>query len=179
MQRRQRWHVQSACPGTGAQARFNGPEGLAVASDGTLYVADTGNGVIRRITSDGTVRTLKSGESGCGVCASGEILCASGCSALATAHNNCGACGQACRGEDVCVHGMCVLQARITRESMHDGAMHLTLWGAIGVTYRIQASSDLTAFLDIGSVTIGPGGTGSFIDVNAGRFSQRFYRAAL
>lgn len=36
--------------GTGTQARFNGPVGITVAPDGTLYVADTDNHAIRRIT---------------------------------------------------------------------------------------------------------------------------------
>jgi sugar lactone lactonase YvrE len=42
-----------------AQARFDDPYGVAVAADGTLYVADAGdNNRIRRISADGTVTTL-------------------------------------------------------------------------------------------------------------------------
>ncbi len=37
--------------GPGADAWFNAPEALALAPDGTLYIADTGNGVIRRVAS--------------------------------------------------------------------------------------------------------------------------------
>jgi len=44
--------------GLGAAARFNTPSGLALAADGTIYVADTGNNAIRRITPDGLVSTL-------------------------------------------------------------------------------------------------------------------------
>ncbi len=44
--------------GTGSAARFKGPLGLAVDGGGTLYVADTGNSTIRRITPAGVVTTL-------------------------------------------------------------------------------------------------------------------------
>ena len=44
--------------GSGTRAEFSTPSGLALASDGTLYVADTGNHAIRRITPDGQVSTL-------------------------------------------------------------------------------------------------------------------------
>jgi len=42
--------------GTGAQARFYNPTGIAVARDGTLYVADKENHTIRKITTTGVVR---------------------------------------------------------------------------------------------------------------------------
>lgn len=44
--------------GTGAAARFDTPCGLAIATDGTLLVADTGNHRIRRVTMDGVVTTI-------------------------------------------------------------------------------------------------------------------------
>ena len=44
--------------GTGSAARFFRPEGLAIDSAGTLYIADTGNHLIRRINSAGVVSTL-------------------------------------------------------------------------------------------------------------------------
>jgi DNA-binding beta-propeller fold protein YncE len=46
--------------GSGTQARFNSPQGLALSSDGnTLYVADTGNNRIRTVrTGDGQTGTL-------------------------------------------------------------------------------------------------------------------------
>jgi len=44
--------------GTGAVARFAIPGGVAVATDGTVYVADTSNNRIRKITPQGVVSTL-------------------------------------------------------------------------------------------------------------------------
>jgi hypothetical protein len=44
--------------GVGQGALFDTPSGLAVAADGSLLVADTGNQRIRRVTPDGTVTTL-------------------------------------------------------------------------------------------------------------------------
>lgn len=43
--------------GTGAAARFNGPSGLAAGPDGNLYVADTYNHAIRKVTPAGVVST--------------------------------------------------------------------------------------------------------------------------
>ncbi len=51
--------------GTGPQARFSLPTGLAVASDGTIYVADQRNNAIRKIDLSGAVRTL-AGSTGSG-----------------------------------------------------------------------------------------------------------------
>ena len=44
--------------GIAAMARLNTPSGVAVDGDGTIYVADTGNHAIRRITPFGRVSTL-------------------------------------------------------------------------------------------------------------------------
>lgn len=44
--------------GTGSGALFNHPGGLAIDDTGTLFVADTGNSTVRKITPDGTVTTL-------------------------------------------------------------------------------------------------------------------------
>jgi len=44
--------------GAGYLARFNAPQGVAIATDGSVYVVDTGNSTIRKMTPDGVVTTL-------------------------------------------------------------------------------------------------------------------------
>ncbi len=51
--------------GVGGAATFNGPEGVAVDSNGNLYIADTGNNTVRKISPGGSVTTL-AGEAGVG-----------------------------------------------------------------------------------------------------------------
>lgn len=51
----QEWGAQD---GIGAAARFNYPDGVAVDVEGNLYVADSNNHTIRRITPNGQVSTI-------------------------------------------------------------------------------------------------------------------------
>jgi sugar lactone lactonase YvrE len=44
--------------GPRGEAAFDAPSGIAIDSSGTIYVADTGNNAIRRITADGIVSTV-------------------------------------------------------------------------------------------------------------------------
>jgi streptogramin lyase len=48
----------SGADGTGSAARFYGPAGVSTDSAGNVYVADTGNHTIRRITPAGVVTTV-------------------------------------------------------------------------------------------------------------------------
>jgi DNA-binding beta-propeller fold protein YncE len=49
--------VRGFTDGPATEARFNTPGGIAVAADGTVLVADTGNGAVRVIDAHGTVIT--------------------------------------------------------------------------------------------------------------------------
>lgn len=51
-------HQRGSADGQGANARFWAPFGIAVDASGNVYVADTANNTIRKITPDGMVTTL-------------------------------------------------------------------------------------------------------------------------
>jgi DNA-binding beta-propeller fold protein YncE len=53
--------LYGAVDGPGAQARFRHPQGLAVAPDGTVFVADTVSNTVRRIDGEGMVTTFAGG----------------------------------------------------------------------------------------------------------------------
>ncbi|AIY41953.1 NHL repeat protein [Collimonas arenae] len=50
--------------GNGNNAKFNQPKGIAADAANNLYVADTGNNLLRKVTPGGQVTTLLSGGSG-------------------------------------------------------------------------------------------------------------------
>ncbi|HEX5097818.1 MAG TPA: gluconolaconase, partial [Acidimicrobiia bacterium] len=54
--------VAGYADGTGESARFDTPSGIALGPDGAIYVADTGNNAIRRVTAAGAVSTIAGGR---------------------------------------------------------------------------------------------------------------------
>jgi sugar lactone lactonase YvrE len=66
--------VQGNIDAVGKEAKFNHPTDLAVAKDGTVYVADSLNNAIRKITTDGKVTTLNAASGRKVVIASGQTV---------------------------------------------------------------------------------------------------------
>jgi sugar lactone lactonase YvrE len=61
--------IRGANDGAALTASFNNPQGIAVDRNGTLFVADTDNHTIRKISTNGTVSTIigKTGFAGVGI----------------------------------------------------------------------------------------------------------------
>ena len=62
---------------TGAAARFNYPQGLALESDDSILIADWRNNAIRRVTPDGVVTTRNSFTSPYGIAVGGGVIAVS------------------------------------------------------------------------------------------------------
>ena len=70
------------------------------------------------------------------------------------------------------VPGLSTVRIHVTA----NGQAVLTVQGLIGHIYDIQVTPGFKTWTIIGSVTVGASGSLDFTDMNAARFSRRFYR---
>jgi hypothetical protein len=90
-------------------------------------------------------------------------------------------------GADPYIPGETSIQLRVSQVRpqftayvrMLDGSFHLQFIAAAGQSYTVQASTNLTSWLDLGSATDQGNGLFAFTDTNANNFSARFYRVVL
>jgi sugar lactone lactonase YvrE len=164
--------------GTNSSAGFYNPEGVAVDTAGSVYVAEAGNYTVRKITPNGVTTTLGGLAS-----ASGEADGAGGAARFASPF-----------GVAVDSHGTVYVadylgpRIRMGRPVIQMQPAPAALSGQIqtqgfgcsiclasGLNYRIQTSSNLSAWEDL--TNFAPTGlTYSFWDSGATNLPQRFYR---
>ena len=173
--------------GTGSAARFNYPQGVAVDSAGNVYVADTSNSTIRRVTPVGTtwvVRTLAglSGHpsgpfhdsaDGTGSAArfsnpSGVAVDSAGNVYVADSNNNTIRKG----------YPALAITSSGPGFGFNAGQFGFTLTGPSGQLVIVEASTDLSSWLPIWTNTFVTNAL-PFSDPQSGVHSQRFYRALL
>jgi len=158
--------------GTGSAARFNGPSGVAVDSADNVYVADTYNNTIRKVTPARVVTTLGG--------LPGNIGTANGTGSAARFSNPA---GLAVDGDgNVYVADFYFNTIRkgfpapmILNAGFDLGQLSFNLTGPLGQSVVVEVSPDLLNWLPIWTNTFSD--TINFGDPQTGVFSNRFYRA--
>ncbi|MGA2659064.1 MAG: hypothetical protein ABSH34_16300 [Verrucomicrobiota bacterium] len=164
--------------GTNGAARFNSPAGVAVDSAGNLYVADTGNGMIRKVTPMGTnwvVRTL----AGPGLPGSldGTGSAAGFFSPFSVAVDSAGNLYVADFRDDTIRKGFPAgsVPAPILRPpSLSAGRLGFGISGLPGLAVKIESSGDLSSW-QLAGTSILEGGTNYFVSPIQPQ-GARFYR---
>jgi len=65
----------------------------------------------------------------------------------------------------------------LTSAVVTNGQFQMVLTGEPGLTYVVQASTNLASWVSVGTNTAAANGTFKFADPNVPNFSRRFYRA--
>jgi sugar lactone lactonase YvrE len=169
-----------AVDGTNGSARFNRPEGVAVDSAGSVYVGDYWNSTIRKITPAGVTTTLAGLGSAFGS-ADGAGSAARFAYPNGVAVDSHGTVYVADELNNTIRMGWPIVQMELPLSAL-SGQVQTQGFGfsvslASGLTYRIQASSNLSTWSDL--TNFSPAGlTFSFLDEGATNCPQRFYRVA-
>jgi len=173
--------------GTGSVARFNFPRGVAVDSADNVYVADTYNDTIRKVTPAGLVTTLAGlfqldyqgypvGDTadGTGSDARFSIL-------WGVAVDSAGNLYVADYGSKTVLKGYPA--PRILKSGpvfgFNGGQFGFNLTGPAGKSAVVEVSSDLVSWLPLLTNTFAFPAALDFSDTQSGVYSNRFYRARL
>ena len=171
--------VSGGVDGTGSVARFDFPSGVAVDSATNVYVADTDNDTIRRVTPAGVVTTLGGllGNAGSTDAAGngarfnnpqGVAASANGISIYVADSGNC-----TIRSGVLVISVPAIVPGSLAFSSNHFG---FNLTGTAEQLVVVQTSTNLVNWLPIWTNTFGTGLL-PFSDPQSGVSSERFYRA--
>jgi hypothetical protein len=170
--------------GTGSNARFNGPYGVGVDIAGNVYVADTFNNTIRKVTPAGVVTTL----------AGNATITDQRGKPLGGYADGTGTKVRFSHPSSVAVDGagnvyvadmfnhtirkgyptIVILNAG-PGFGFNGGQFGFNLTGPMGQSLVVEASSDLTSWLPVWTNTFA--GALNFVDPQSGVYTNRFYRA--
>jgi sugar lactone lactonase YvrE len=221
--------------GTGSDARFRVPSGVAVDSAGNVYVADSGNHTIRKVTPAGVVTTLAGLEGSVGstdatgndarfnipvgvavdgtgnvyvadtynhtirkVTAAGVVTTLAGLAGSAGSEDGTGSAAGFDHPAGVAVDDAGILYVADTRNytirkgypapmilssgpgfGFNRGQFGFNLTGPVGQPVVVEASTDLVSWLPLWTNTFTFPAALNFSDPQSGVYSNRFYRAHL
>jgi streptogramin lyase len=162
--------------GTGSMARFNRPTGVAVDSGGNVYVADTLNQTIRRVTPGGMVTTLAGRGAGIAGSADGTGSAAGFDSPTGVAVDSAGNVYVADFHNYTIRKGS--LPLRMSPYFLANGEFRVLVSGPVNAEVIFFGSDNLRTWLPLATKRL-TSGTSIFSDPLATNFTSRFYRANL
>jgi hypothetical protein len=172
-------YTSGTADGTNSMARFDNPYGIAVDGCGCVYVGDSRNDLIRKMTPDGTnwVTTTIGGSGSRTGCADGLGTNALFNFPVGVALDSHGVLYVADNTNDTIRRGLAL---PILRASPITNGTLILSWGAVpGQTFQVQYAANLAAgqWTDRGSPIVATNGTVWACDSASG--AARFYRVVV
>ncbi len=175
--------VAGAHDGTGANAQFDFPAGVAVDAATNLYIADQSNSTIRKLAPVGTnwVVTTLAGSAGTAGANDGTGGAAQFDFPAGVAIDAAGDLYVADSQNDTIRRGFPALGSPViltygTGPAFSNGRFGFNLAGAAGQPVTVDVSTDLLSWIAFWTNTVGPGVL-AFSDAQSATYSKRFYRA--